>query len=329
MNGPVFVDWFTASQFHEGGGLPVITGGFTVQYDRDGVARFERIRPEDRFGSWGSSVRVACNGSRVYLSGNVGRFGRKDNLFNHGWAGTVECANRILAECGLPPFTGGQGKSESGRWLGARISRIDLTANFGSGSEAQARAVIRWIAGQAVKRVRRGQAGDDSVWWANTRSMFKAYRKDIELVAHGAEVDSPGVVWARQKGVVRVEVELKRRLLDELGLRELNEITQEGLEEAYHDQTEILRRVDRSDEPDILAALPPRVRITAAAWLSGQDVKAMLPNGTLYRQAKILREYGIDILQARNICNFPVKVRVVQLVPLEMPEWYSLKVVNE
>jgi len=158
--------------------------------------------------------------------------------------------------------------------------------------------------------------------------MFKAYRKDVELVAHGAQVDSPGVVWAREKGVVRVEVELKRRLLGELGLADLEDITQEGLEEAYRANTEILRRVDRSDEPDILAALPPRVRLTAAAWLAGQDVGGMLSNGTLYRQAKILREYGIDILQPRNICNFPVKVRVVELEPLGMPEWYSLKVVN-
>ncbi len=328
MNGSVFVDWLTCSQFHAEGGLPVITGGFTVQYDREGVARFERVRPEDVCGSWGSAVRVACNGSRVYLSGNVGRFCREDNLFNHGWAGTVECANRILADCGLPPFTGGQGKSDGGRWLGARVSRIDLTCNFGSGSEAQARAVIRWLSGQSVKRVRRGQAGDDSVWWANTRTMFKAYRKDVELLAHGAQVDSPGVVWSRQKGVVRVEVELKRRLLGELGLSELNEISQERLEEVYQDQTEILRRVDRSDDPDVLAALPPRVRITAAAWMAGQDIASLISRATLYKHAKILRGYGIDILQPRNICNFPVRVRVVELDPLGMPEWYSLKVVN-
>lgn len=328
MNGQVFVDWITCSQFHEGGGLPIITAGFTVQYDREGVARFERVRPDNILGSWGSAVRVACNGSRVFVSGNVGRFGREDNLFNHGWAGTVECANRVLALCGLPPLSFARGVSDQGNRLCARVSRLDLTCNFGTGSEAQARAVIRWLAGQSIKRMRRGQAGDDSVWWANTRQMFKAYRKDVELLAHGAQVDSAGVVWAREKGVVRVEVELKRRLLDELGLRDMCDITQEGLEAAYREQTEIIRRVDRSDEPDILASIPPRFRITAAAWLAGQDISSLISRATLYRHAKALRSYGIDIFQPRNVCNFPVKVRVVELEPLSVPEWYSLKVVN-
>ena len=212
--------------------------------------------------------------------------------------------------------------------MGASVSRIDLTCNFGTGSEAQARAVIRWLSGQSVKRVKRGQAGDDSVWWANTRSMFKAYRKDVEMVAHGAAEDSRGVEWAKCHGVVRVEVELKRSLVQEMGLRDLGEITQERLEEAYLERTEILRRVDRSDDPDILAAIPGRYRITAAAWLAGQHVADLIPRSTLYMHAKVLRGYGIDIFSARNICNFPVKVRVVELEPLGVPEWYSLKVVN-
>lgn len=328
LNGAIFCDWFSASQFHEGGGLPIIAGGFTVQYDRDGNARFEHVRPEVVGGSWGSGVRVACNGRRVFIDGNVGRFGREDNLFNHGWSGTVSAANRILARCGLPAFTAAGGVSEQGDTYGARVSRIDLTANFGCGGEAQARAVIRWLASQGVKRVRRGQAGDDSVWWANTRGMFKAYRKDVELLAHGAACDSLAVRWARDLGVVRVEVGVRRRTLQELGLYELGDITQEGLEACYRSRTEILRRVDRSDDPDLLASVPGRYRMTAAAWLAGQDVAALLSRATLFRHAKVLRSYGIDIFSARSVSAFPVRVRVVELQPLGVPEWYSLKVVN-
>ena len=83
--------------------------------------------------------------------------------------------------------------------------------------------------------------------------------------------------------------------------------------------------MDRSDEPDILASIPARYRMTAAAWLAGQSVCSMLTNGTLYRHARVLRDYGIDILQPRNVEAFPVKVRVVELEALPMPDWYREK----
>jgi len=174
--------------------------------------------------------------------------------------------------------------------------------------------------------MKRGQAGDESVWWSNTRHMFKAYRKAAEMVKHGRASDEFSVQWCHQNGVVRVEVELKRRLLEELEMRQFCDVNDQLIAECFADQTEILRRVDRSDEPDIIAAIPSRSRGYASAWLAGQDVRAFMSNGTLYRHAKVLREYGIDILQPRNVIGFPIKVRVVDLVPAAVPDWYVLKV---
>jgi len=137
-------------------------------------------------------------------------------------------------------------------------------------------------------------------------------------------------VWCRRNGVVRVEVELKRRLLMDYGLEDWGEISDEKIEAAYREQTDILRKVDRSDEPDILQAIPSRYRMTAAAWLAGQDVRVMFSKSALYRHAAALRGYGIDILQYRNVEALRVKVRVVDLQPLAVPDWYQpfLKVVN-
>lgn len=325
-NEQVFVDWVTITQHHTAGGLPVLIRGLTAFYDAAGNCRAERTSATHLGGSHGTSLLLRCDGAFVSLSGNVGRFGRSDNLFNFGWAGTLDKANRILHRNGLPPFTAASGVpgTESFR-PGARLSRVDITGNFCTGNSAQAAQVINWIAGRSVTRVKRGRAGNESVWHANTRHMFKAYRKDVEMIAHGSDKDSQVVQWCRDNGVVRVEIELKRRLLQEMGLQDIGNVTDEKLLQAFTEHTELLRRVDRSNDVDVLDALPMKVRTIAALWMAGQDVRAMCSRATLFRHAKVLRDYGLDIMEPRNITQFPVKVRVIDLQPAEAPEWYSLK----
>jgi len=144
------------------------------------------------------------------------------------------------------------------------------------------------------------------------------------MKAHGG--DSELVEWATDSGIVRVELELKRRELQERGLRDIGDITQEKLEAVFLEHLEPFRRVDSSDESDILAAIPSRSRAYAAAWLAGQDVRLLCSQATLYRHARLLREYGLDILEQRNIERFPVKVRVIDLVPCSVPDWYLKRV---
>ncbi|MXS83632.1 hypothetical protein ABD07_11100 [Nitrosomonas oligotropha] len=169
--------------------------------------------------------------------------------------------------------------------------------------------------------MKKGRAGDESVWWSNTRHMLK----HIEMLKHGCSEDDPVYLWCKEQGVVRVEIELKKRLLFDEGLNKLENITDEKLIKIFRDETEIFNRIDRSDEPDILDAIPAKSRIYAAAWLAGQDLSNMAHRATLFRHAKILREYGMDIMEPRNIEQFPVKVRIVDLKPLSMPDWYSLE----
>lgn len=338
MANEIFIDWLTITQLHPQGGLPVIVGGLVVGYDRDGNARFERASPSRLGGSHSTSLQIRSDGGSVSLSGNVGRFSRQDNVFNLGFGETVSKANRIMLAQGLPAFTPGWVASDGQYQRGAQISRVDITANFATGSESQARALIRWLANRSVSRMKKGRAGDESVWWSNTRHMLKAYIKHIEMLKHGISEDDPSYQLCKRQGVVRVELELKRRLLCDLGLSKLENVTDEKLIKVFHDETEIFKRVDRSDEPDILDSIPSKSRIYASAWLAGQDLRSLASQATLYRHAKILREYGLDILEPRetNVEKFPVKVNVIELRPLSMPDWYnlndnltSLKVVND
>lgn len=326
----IFCDWFTAAQRHAEGGLPAVVDGVTARFDRDGNCTFERGIPARVAGSFESSVGILSDGQFVGVSGNVGRFGRSDNLFNLGWPATREKADRILSLANLPSLANGtsrpfewDSRQENRRdWpgRGATVARLDLTCNFSAGSDAQARAVIRWLSGQSVKRAKRGYSGDESVWWSNTRIMLKAYRKGAEMKAHGADDDV--VQWATDQGIVRVELELKRRELQERDLRDIGNITQEKLESIFMEHMEPFLRVDSSDEPDILCSIPLRSRAYASAWMAGQDVRLLCSQATLYRHAKVLRDYGLDILETRNLERFPVKVRIVDLVPVAVPDWY-------
>lgn len=323
----IFVDWLTITQLHQEGGFPVIVGGLVVGYDRDGNARFERASPSRLGGSHSTNLQIRSDGGFVSLSGNIGRFSRQDNVFNLGFRETVAKANRIMLAQGLPAFGHGWIDNNGYYCKGAQISRVDITANFATGSESQARALIRWLASRSVSRMKKGRAGDESVWWSNTRHMLKAYIKHIEMEKHGIKLDDQSYQLCKEKGVVRVEIELKRRLLNDLGLNKLENVTDEKLIKVFHEETEIFKRVDRSEEPDILDSLPPKSRIYASAWLAGQDLRNLASQATLYRHAKVLREFGMDILEPResNVEKFPVKVNVIELQPLSMPEWYSLK----
>lgn len=325
MANEIFIDWLTITQLHPEGGHPVIVGGLVVGYDRDGNARFERASPSRLGGSHSTSLQIRSDGGFTSLSGNIGRFSRQDNVFNLGFRETVAKANRIMLAQGLPAFTSGWTAHNGQYTRGAQISRVDITANFATGSESQARALIRWLANRSVSRMKKGRSGDESVWWSNTRHMLKAYIKHIEMQKHGIAEDDPSYQLCKDTGVVRVELELKRRLLNDLGLNKLENVTDEKLIKVFHDETEIFKRVDRSEEPDILDAIPTKSRIYAAAWLAGQDLTGVASRATLFRHAKILREYGIDILEPRNVERFPVKVNVIELQPLSMPDWYSLK----
>lgn len=332
LNGSLFIDWITASQHHPDGGLPVLTGGVTVHYSAEGLPIFERNQSTRFAGSFDTSVRVGCDGFRVSLSGNPGRLSRPDNVFNHGLQGTVEACNRILVELGLPPFTAagverpaGAAREVAQPGRGCVVSRLDVTRNYSTGSESSARAFIRWLAGRSISRMKRGQAGDESVWWANTRHMLKAYIKHLEMLKHGSAKDDELVTWLKEQGVVRVELELKKRLLSELGLNDLANLSDAKLLEIYEQQIEPFKRADRSGDEDVLDAVPQKSRVYAAAWLAGQDMQNMASRATLFRHAKVLRECGIDILAPRNVERFPVKVRFIELQPLARPYWYTFR----
>lgn len=330
---PFFVDWLTISQEHTQGGLPVVDAGAVWCVDEDGEVEWKTTKAVKHEGSWETSLAVKCDGFRVSLAGNVGRFGRRDNVFGFGLVECLRRANEVLAFYGLPPFTAGQQwhRITKGRvvssWTGARISRIDLTANYEAGSHDNALAVLGYLATQhkGKQRGRTVPQGTTVDWGRGSRRQYwKAYVKATELQHHTPDrvelIDHCQAV-----GLVRFEGTVRSNALSDLGAAYLGDY-QRGwamaqLIRLFNESSEILTRAERVT--DDLDALPRPLRATARDYLAGMDVRHVLSRPTFYRHRKALLPFGIDLAVA-NVMPFKPRVQVVELRPAQQPDWYQL-----
>jgi len=328
---PFFVDWLTISQTHTVE-LPRIDAGCVLATDGDGVEQWRTTRPVRHEGSHETSVSVRCDGARVTVSGNLSRFGRPDNLFGLGFWQCLEVANRIAAHYGLPPFTAGERAEVLSRgnlcqiWTGARVSRIDLTANYETGSADNAHALMQWLGSQhAPRQAGRVLGSGETVDFGrgSRRQYWKAYIKHIELERHG-NADSRVIEHCRERGIVRYEGTIKSNALSGLGCAFLGDY-QTGwamgeLVRLFEEKREIFTRAERAT--DDLDELPRSIRGTARDYLAGSDCTRLLSRPTFYRHRAALLPYGIDISK-RNLRAFAPRIRVIECRPAVVPDWYS------
>jgi hypothetical protein len=166
-----------------------------------GAVVFEHIRAACIQGSYSTKCSIKSDGSFVVVPGNFGRLNRRDNLFNLDSRKSLQRLNIVANFAGLPVICledladSNNRRKESAGVVGdfsnkrlfyefVDLSRIGLTWNY-CGSAASARSVIRSIAGKRISRVKKGVAGDSSVWWYNTRCMLKLYIKALEMEGYG------------------------------------------------------------------------------------------------------------------------------------------------
>lgn len=342
-NDGLFIDWLTIWQVHPS--HSPINSGCIRTIDGNGSIVFERHRAARIQGSYSSSCSVKSDGSCVVFSGNFGRFNRSDNLFNYDPLQTIERANIVAEFAGFPPFrihdlrddaatpkdfgtsvghSHAAFREAEARMSFVNLSRVDLTKNYSCGSLGAARSVIRAIQGKSVSRVKKGIGGDSSVWWSNTRYMLKVYIKALEMEAHG--VNSGKVYeYARDNGIIRLELELKRRELHDLGWNDYAQFLKGwdmgNVHKLFADYEKIMNTTAISNDAEFLDALPVRLRPLASVFLSGNDVRALVSRATFFRYRKALLEYGIDIADERPT-RLNVHVQTVEVVPVVAPEWY-------
>jgi hypothetical protein len=331
MDIPVFVDWLSMYQIHWDGGLPVLNDGNVVAFSEGGEIEWTTQRHIMAEGSFDSRLRVRCDGFKVEVSGNIGRFNRRDNLFGYGFEECVRRWNEFLVLWNLPPFTKGQPCFTYGNkrleWSGAIVTRIDVTKNYACFSGQNLRLYMGWLATHAQGRRKVGVSPDGNtiVWGDGSRYVYeKFYNKAAELVSHAKKnrhITAEVIEFAEQLGVGRHELELKTRFLTQNGLRFLGEITMAKIISIYRDRSQLI--LTDKVPFDSFNDIPTPYRATAKDWRDGADLVSTMKRATYFRHRAFLRkQYGIDISTKCNVEHLPIKVRHIEPTALIAPDWY-------
>jgi len=329
---PIFVDWISCHQLHPEG-VPVINDGQVIRIDADNSIVCETGIHFKVEGSFSSSIQLRSDGKRVEFSGNIARFNRKDNLFGFTLGDTFRRINYLVTSFGLPPFSTGSRVrfADSGvQWLdGCRVTRVDITCNYVTGSHDNAEALLRVMSGHHVGRQKGSLRPDGQTieYGSGSKLIYgKLYIKGSEMLHHskrkkGRDTDPDLIDWVLSHGVVREEIELKREYLDRHGLLHLGDINQDLLYDIYMQRSQ-LRRLDMVKYEDT-EQLPNHLKATYYAWRNGE--KLNLSKASFYRHRNDLLKYGVDISIPSSVRSMPIRVRTVELAALAAPDWYKKK----
>lgn len=329
---PFFIDWLTISQQHDDE-LPGVNSGCVIAADENGELAWKTVKARKHEGSFETCLMVKCEANRLTVSGNVGRFGRPDNLFGFGLDKCLVILREVLAHYGLPPFTSGRrvevskqrGADVAYAWTGARISRLDLTANFTTGSPEGAHALLQYLGSQHAGRKTGSVLGQgETVDWGrgSNRQYWKAYIKYLEMKRHGCD-RSEIIDYCEQNGIVRFEGTVRSNTLTDIGAAYLGDyergFAMGQLIKLFNERTEVFHRVERTT--DDLNELPRYLRATARDYLAGMNLAESLSRATFFRHRTALLPYGLDIA-VRNVTPFKPRVQVVHVQPAAVPSWY-------
>ncbi|MCE3602701.1 hypothetical protein LXA47_03660 [Massilia sp. P8910] len=343
-----FIDWINVSQNHlEGESFKPVCGGYLTRENKEyqhewTVGTFDRHE-----GSFDTSVSLRAFGNTVEVRGNPGRLCRQDNLFNHSFEQTIDIINRrVLVPHGLPMYSAAPAKwlegdkrsqlrASSRLYPGATVSMLHVTRNYATGGRKEGMEFMNYLGTQSLSNVKRSRAGATTINWGKKggRKMVKAYLKADEMKAHVKSklwtLEHERVYqFCNDVGLVRLEIELGRKLLEENGLRGLGEITMGKLIKLFDEKVEgPLLHPQQYEDGYPLDRLSRKVRLAFVAWEKGVDLLGdnFCSRATLYRYATEVREVlGVSIMEKRDFRTLPARYKVIKPVALEVPDWYAM-----
>lgn len=305
-------------------------------------------------GSHSTKLRLRSDGNTVTLSGNVGRYGRSDNVWNYGLEETVALASQVAEAHGLPVFTPGvqyevqrlsQHDYDLGlfhRWTGAAIRQLHATQNRHAGSPKMALETMRYLQGHRAARLSKGVYGDETLQFGRTggHKWIVIYRKAAEMLAHARGEDAkkaikktPEYQMALELGLIRIECKFSADYLRDHACRYIGDATMAKVISLFRKETAFLLDADPDRALRVVADLPPKLRSAALHWIRGDDLRELYPKTTLWRHIKALRDYGIDASEPRTekreggldeLQAMLDRLPRIDLRPLPPPEWYGL-----
>ena len=266
----------------------------------------------------------------LYVSGNPVKFMQGHNIFGHN------CPHELMAGlmgrlCDLVPELQPTPFQRSLWRQGAfEITRVDITAMFGLGSQA---AVNDWLrSAEFSSRTRHGRPAmkGNTLYWGKTsrRWALKAYSKAAEIKAHPSRRELPEALKSWTADKLRVELVIRQMQLKEHGLHVAANWSSgdNTASELYSQYLAKLQMTDnmRVDDDKLKQELPPRLYGTYALWREGFDLMSTMSRRTFYRHRSELLAYGVDItnkVPPSEKTNVVPLIRVVEAVPAQVPDW--------
>lgn len=316
----VICDWLTIThplRSHH----PIVSGGMIMKINRDKSVEWSSECWETfECPSSETSLRIKCDGVTVRMTGNIGRFGEKDNLTGLSVCQCIEKWRAILMDY-LPKvdwmieFFGvdtHQLDADTGELVpsGTRITRCDLAANFYTDNySALSQMLMTRRMGQLIPRS--GKYGP--IWgYDSKRSNWlraKVYDKLCEL--SGRRTPAAGETTAR------FEVQLGSEILKRQELHKIEKWKKIDMEKIIYGtfSNQVFReQVTAENWLDI----PPRIRQYAALWRDGISLRNQCKSdATFYRVRKQLLEYGLDCSQPCNVMTLVRRIETVKVIPLQ------------
>ncbi|MDD5385518.1 MAG: phage/plasmid replication protein [Gallionella sp.] len=313
----VICDWLTIShplrEAH-----PVVNDGQILRIKADGTTEWiTECWKTLKCASSDTSLRIKCDGEKVMMTGNIGRFGQLDNLNGHTVAECIELWRQLLATYypNITDFFGPDFKMVNRitgevQLSGTRITRCDLAGNFFTDNFASLTQMLmtRKLGQRPPKPGKFGPMWGYDSKRANWLKA-KVYDKACEL--EGRRIPATGATTAR------FEVQLGSEILKRKGLHIADgwtkEIDMENVtfleysNQVFRDQATAESWLD----------IPPRIRQYAVLWRDGTPLQNQCKTKShFYTIRKRLLEYGIDASQPCNVMTLVRRIEVVKVMPL-------------
>lgn len=254
----------------------------------------------------------------LHLDGNLGRFGKKSNLFG---LSCRDSANQALALLGTSTDTYYHEAEK------VSLRRVDLTANFVFGTAADASAYIDW-----TKQVHIGRASarpyESGCTWVTENWSAKVYDKIADMRRHNQN-ELADELKNREGYVLRLEMTLRTDELKRLNVDTLDKWNTDMEKILFTEKfSPILITQNLPSADDLCDELPVRLSMAVQAWRNGMDYRAALNDGrihraTFYRLKADLLPFGIDISTRCNVRTLAIRPRLIEMRPLHKPDWWD------
>lgn len=300
------IDWITCKISVER--MP--TFGRRLETDDAGAIVLERDMPK-HIESHNTSVFVvpaAGMEKGLLISGNPTKWLQGHNVWGvDSWSIVVAFLHRLAEVLNL------------GRVYMVGVSRLDITYSVVMSSEADVQAALSAIGNTTADRWGRPVMRRDTVYFGHQQrarlvcySKAPEYRRHMSKLSELRNIDLPPIL--------RLELRLGRNWFAENNWMDC--ISDEYRRSRWDDMINRIR-INELETLDI-SAMPRRVQKVYGLWVAGVDLAQVYSRASLYRYAKELRGFGIDIWAPYDPGQVVHLRRVLKSRPLEASDVLAL-----